>query len=600
MAQDRSTIRMNLANSLFYQEKYTEADELYAQSIKEMYDQLDENANADSKLGIKRKLGQALMLRAYSLEKLGSSKAAIVCLEEGIEFYESGNGQRLPFNALLDQIDFHGKAAEVYDHLHVPTKALEHANSAIEALCKTVHTQEADRYWESLLGQWQRLPGRKVRNELLVRDRGFAKRALITAEAAKGRLLYRQMQGEKGKSDFDALDEKRQAVSVKQVSSWCQHSHKSRCVVSLFATLDGLVFFVMHQGGKIETKCESRFAYLQWLKRRMDPWDDVLKRYDSQQFAPIAQGVLGELGNALWRTYPAIAKGGDDLILIPHKALRNLPIQHIILPSGQRLSELFDRIFIYPTMWDFAECLQDSKTQFTTTTISACVDPDGSLPFARLEGWLCCEPNRLFTGKQVTSSTINRASRDTNVLLLSCHGSYNMLDPWLSALHLSNEDLSVMDCVDRWHLPDIVILGACESGLSRRSASDEPVSFAGVLLKRQVKAVVAPLWPVDDCASALFMTQLFKELRTCGDISKAINTASTNLRVMSVNQALEQIDSWIKKISTSNKNRLNEEKILNHLFQVNDWLSSLSGETRPWTMLDWGAYQLVGGYTELD
>jgi len=604
MALDCPTTRMNYANSLFYQEKYSDADAQYALAIKGMRDHLDDSKKSkdtNEHAEAAHKLGQALMLRAYSLAKLGMSDAALTSLQEGIERYESVDDTRMAITVYLARIEFHGKAAELYELLAYPTKALQHADSALEALGKTVRLQDADRYWESLLGQWQRLPGRKVRNELSVRGRGYAKRALITAEASKGRLLYRQMEGDKAIGQFDALDETRQARAVKRVTSWCRDSSKARFVVSLFADHAGLSLFVLGQGGRVFANCESRFAYLQWLKNRMNPWDDAIETYDPYRFAAVEQGMLSELGSALWRTCPGIAEGGEELIVLPHKALRNLPLQHAILPEGKRLAELFDRVFVYPTMWDFAECLRSGAGQTSIREVCGCVDPDGSLPFARLEGFLCCHHNRLASGKQVTAEAIEQLSGKAGILLLSCHGSFNMNDPWQSTLRLANEDLRVMDFAGRLQLPEVVVLGACESGLSRRSASDEPVSFAGVLLRRNVKAVVAPLWPVDDCSSALFMTRFFEEIDRCGDLSKSVKLASAMLRDMTVNEAREQFRRWIDRIEEAeDSDLLDKKRILEQMSLLQAWLNTLAGDALPWSMLDWGAYQLVGGYTEVE
>ena len=309
--------------------------------------------------------------------------------------------------------------------------------------------------------------------------------------------------------------------------------------------------------------------------------------------------MLGEIGSALWRAQAGMASGGHELVLLPHKAMRNLPLQHATLPNGARLSDLFERVFVYPTLWDFAECLRDGATAARTGAVGGCVDPTGDLPFARLEGWLCCDDGRLSSGSAVGWMTIKETARTADVLLLSCHGTFDALDPWNSTLHVGSEDLNVMKLVAETDLPDVVVLGACGAGLNRRSASDEPVSFSCILLRRKVKAVIAPLWSVDDCASALFMTLLFDQLRRDGDPARSIALAARALREMTAAQALDCFNRWGAMISGAGRGgTIDADKVIGRLSTMRTWLEGRAADVRPWSMLDWGAYQLVGGYSD--
>jgi hypothetical protein len=404
---------------------------------------------------------------------------------------------------------------------------------------------------------------------------------------------------EKATAGFDALAETRQAEALERVQSWCQDSRRVRRVVSVFADLDGLAIFVLGADGRISARWEAKFSYLEWLNTRMDHWDDAVEAYDSERFSLVEQGVLGDIGSALWRALASLASGGDELVVLPHKAMRNLPLQHATLPNDARLSDLFERVFVYPTLWDFAECLRDGATAPRTETVGGCVDPAGNLPFARLEGWLCCDDGGLSCGSAVGWTTIKETARAADVLLLSCHGTFDALDPWNSALHVGSDDLNVMRFVAETDLPDVVVLGACGAGLNRRSASDEPVSFSCILLRRRVKAVIAPLWSVDDCASAVFMTLLFDQLGRDGDPARSVASAARALREMTAAQALERFDFWCATISGAGRGSLiDADRVIDRLSTMRTWLEGREADARPWSMLDWGAYQLVGGYSE--
>src|SRR5262249_26586237 len=105
---------------------------------------------------------------------------------------------------------------------------------------------------------------------------------------------------------------------------------------------------------------------------------------------------------------------------------------------------------------------------------------------------------------------------DADLMLCAVHGVYDPVNPYRSGLIVFSSQmnalpgLSVADVLSQVRLPDcrLVILSACESGVSRQHAADEYTGLPAAFLIAGAKTVIATQWPVGDDA-ALLMTDEF-------------------------------------------------------------------------------------------
>ena len=211
--------------------------------------------------------------------------------------------------------------------------------------------------------------------------------------------------------------------------------------------------------------------------------------------------VLAKVGEWLWRACPELADGGDELVLVPHRLFRSLPLSHCQLPGGARLSDGFGRVFISPSLYDFSLSLGQAQESGPSKSIAtALVDPDGSLPFARVEGLRAAGADSTRMGSEVTVAAIREALSKSGLVLISCHGDFDESNPWQSTIAAADGAFRLHELLDPAcnTAADLVVLGACEAARTRRSQSDEPLGFPGMLVEGGVKAVLAPLWKVDD------------------------------------------------------------------------------------------------------
>lgn len=67
----------------------------------------------------------------------------------------------------------------------------------------------------------------------------------------------------------------------------------------------------------------------------------------------------------------------------------------------------------------------------------------------------------------------------------------------MSAIHLAEGTLKIERVVTARIRARLVVLSACDSGLSHASTNDDAAGLVGALLAAGAKTVIAAMWPVD-------------------------------------------------------------------------------------------------------
>lgn len=156
------------------------------------------------------------------------------------------------------------------------------------------------------------------------------------------------------------------------------------------------------------------------------------------------------------------------------------------------------------------------------------------------------------TGRYVTQDQANRAwlleaFEKALIVDVACHGMFDYRDPLRSRLILARgEALTLADAlsgaVDMRGLR-LLMLSACQSGIGDvRGARDEMHSLAVGMLQAGARSVLAALWPVDDRATYLLMTQFAREWlphRETEPPAQALGRAQRWLRTVTVDGLTE-------------------------------------------------------------
>jgi CHAT domain-containing protein len=105
-----------------------------------------------------------------------------------------------------------------------------------------------------------------------------------------------------------------------------------------------------------------------------------------------------------------------------------------------------------------------------------------------------------------------RALDGAAVAHLACHGHFRSDSPLFSALELADGPLNVYELQRLRRAPELVVLSACDLGLSALHPGDELLGLATALLGMGTRTVVASVAPVPDAAARRLMLAFHKRL----------------------------------------------------------------------------------------
>jgi len=503
------------------------------------------------------------------------------------------------------RIFFHSTAGRNYFKAGMHTDALRHLNAAREALRVQLEHGAWPSVWESMLNEWSDMDAMVIQILLARQTDDDTRSALVVAEAAKGRLLTWLSQGYLDDAPKFALAPDRHERALDKVGHWTAEK-SGRYVASLFANKGGLGIFVLSPDDSISGTWLAEMDYDVLMTDFYEPWEQLIDRslsVDSGLWdaaGALTELILDRVGEWLWRACPQLAQGGQELVLIPHRLFRSLPLTHCRLPGGKRLSQVFDQVTVASSLYDLSKSISKPPGALKEASgWTALVDPDGSLPFAWFEGLLNVGTAATKTGQHVTVGAIHQALAGSDVALISCHGNFAEGNPWQSGLAVADGEFKVYELLNPPYriVTDLVVLGACEAARTRRSLSDEPIGFPGMLVQTGVRAVLAPLWKVDDFATLLFLTHFFDTVKAGIHPASAAQQTALWLKRLEASAALELADEMIEQAKTKagGKDGAIPEPITKRLTAIRHWLQNLGKDTRPYrSPLDWAAFQLVG------
>ncbi|MFC4068333.1 CHAT domain-containing protein [Actinoplanes subglobosus] len=108
---------------------------------------------------------------------------------------------------------------------------------------------------------------------------------------------------------------------------------------------------------------------------------------------------------------------------------------------------------------------------------------------------------------------------------IAAHGTFRADNPQFSALRLEDGPLTVYDLEGLHRPPGLVVLSACDSGMSSVHRGDEIMGFAAALLAMGTRSVIATVAPVRDGDARDVMLRLHQHLRSGSSPAAALAEA---------------------------------------------------------------------------
>lgn len=117
------------------------------------------------------------------------------------------------------------------------------------------------------------------------------------------------------------------------------------------------------------------------------------------------------------------------------------------------------------------------------------------------------------TGTQATVEAALAGLDGADLAHIAAHGRVRSDNPLFSALDLADGPLTVYDLERLSRAPQLVLLPACQSGVSSVLAGDEVMGLASALFALGTRTIVATVIPVPDAATHPMMVMLHEALR---------------------------------------------------------------------------------------
>jgi hypothetical protein len=308
------------------------------------------------------------------------------------------------------------------------------------------------------------------------------------------------------------------------------------CLVELIPLNDAVAILCVDSGGGVTVGCaplerEERVALLRRLARvrRHAAVDDLVSTLGG--YGERLAALSAELEDRLFRRVRLELRDHPParrLLVVTHNELTQVPY-------WQLADEATDRIVsVLPAVSTLVELRRSSDRMPGGRPSVVVGDVSGTLTYAKGEvasigAFAECDP-----------ASLRDRLNDCGRAHFAGHGYFDSEHPYRSGVVVASgtgerpgvpvistsgtadtfdlELLSVAEIIGKLHMPycELVVLSACDTGLSRLHPASEFTSLPGAFLVAGARNVIASLWPAHDGAAALLMSALYEALADGG------------------------------------------------------------------------------------
>lgn len=216
------------------------------------------------------------------------------------------------------------------------------------------------------------------------------------------------------------------------------------------------------------------------------------------------------------------------LIIVPHGVLHYAPF-HALFDGERYIVEQYE-VCTAPGASVLYHCLQPNMPRWERGVFIGI--PDARAPRVRDE--ICAIaplwPERVVLLEQeATLAALQQHASQAGILHLACHGQFRPDSPLFSSLQLADGWLTTLDVYQLDLSCDLVVLSACETGMSTLAPGDEVIGLIRGFLAAGAPSVLVSLWTVDDATTAQLMTTFYTLLRAGERPAAALRRAQLEL-----------------------------------------------------------------------
>lgn len=317
-----------------------------------------------------------------------------------------------------------------------------------------------------------------------------------------------------------SVDEIRQVVK--------QNGHKT-AVVEYYLTSQNLIIVVIFSD-KPEIACRAmnvsreEIQELALVNPDSPPSLDLRMPYWQLDLSPLLIEPLSGLINDYER-----------VCFVPHDVLHSIPLHALRLgETDLRTCAEIAEIFYVPSASLLKYCRnKPPRNQGNNLVLgNPKRDDQTKIPHTMAEARMVADALSCpaFVEEQATKALLFKESEKAEYIHIACHGEFIKDDVSSSALLLSDGNATVEEMLDLRLRSKLVVLSACETGISENRSGDELIGFARALLYAGTPSVILSLWNAyDESTSKLMISFYDKILHQDLPKAKALNLAQRDL-----------------------------------------------------------------------
>jgi CHAT domain-containing protein len=225
---------------------------------------------------------------------------------------------------------------------------------------------------------------------------------------------------------------------------------------------------------------------------------------------------------------------GEPLVIVPHRCLHAIPFA-CLLPEPHAMTHVAAGATILSR-----ESPVDLSGGCLVVRRSAEGDTAGMRESFRRESEnvAAVTGGLLLPDTDATIENITREARGRSVVHFTCHGQFDATEPRESGLFLADQNGRDFLCdvmmLSQLRLDaELVVLAACETGLSERHPGDELVGLLRAFTLAGARSVLATLWRVNSVSTEMLVDRFYRGI-VAGELPReALQAAQRDVRACS-------------------------------------------------------------------
>ena len=229
--------------------------------------------------------------------------------------------------------------------------------------------------------------------------------------------------------------------------------------------------------------------------------------------------------------------GIEELIIIPHLYLHQIPFAALPLADNQYLGDKF-LIRTQSSCQTLDFCTQRPPISTDTPAYGIVEDTQEDLPCSSFEAQKVAQiynvaTDKYLQGTTATVSTYKQLLQQVQGLLSSHHAKSRFDNSLESELILADGRITLSDLLSpAFRFPDLdeVFLSCCETNLGTTEITDDTMTLNTGFLCAGARGVISSLWAVDDLATSLFSFFYHQKRKAGLNRPQALQKAQQDLR----------------------------------------------------------------------